>query len=418
MPSWLDTLRKSASDRFASQGWPSLGDEEWKTTDLSPLAALSFAPAPDARPDAQTRAVLSLAPDCAELVFVNGRFAPDLSTADGLPASVQAGSLAAALAGGDAAAAQHLGRHARPEENSLVALNTAHFADGAFVRVPRETIVEKPLHLLFLNLPGAQPHAVHPRVLVLLEEDAQLTLVESHAGLGDGAYHANAVTEAALAERAVLAHVRAQEEGPHAFHTATVQASQARESTYDSLNLALGARLARTDLNVTLAGEGAECTLDGLFLGLGEQHLDNHTRIDHATPHGTSRELYKGILADRAHGVFDGKVIVRKDAQKTDARQVNRNLLLSGEAIVDSTPRLDILADDVKCSHGSTIGHLSDDALFYLRSRGLSREEARRLLVRAFAGELLQKINVAPLRERLERAVLAWLPGEQAAVRA
>jgi Fe-S cluster assembly protein SufD len=314
---------------------------------------------------------------------------------------VQVWSLSEVLRKHPAWVEPRLSKLADYEKSTFTAWNTAFLDDGAFVNIPRGAVLTDPIHLVFLSeAPGAATVS-HPRTLILAGPDSQATVVETYIGDAN-VYFTNAVTEIVLAEGAVLEHYKVQKEGLSGFHVQTLQVRQERASNFTSHNLALGAALARTDLNVLFAGEGGECTLNGLFAGAGSQHLDNHTLIDHATPHCMSRELYKGILGGKSRGVFHGKIIVRPDAQKTDAMQTNKNLLLSKEALVNSTPALEIRADDVKCRHGSTIGQLDQGALFYLRSRGIGEEDARALLTYAFAADVASRIKVPSIREGVE----------------
>ena len=294
----------------------------------------------------------------------------------------------------------HLGRIAGFEKSSFSALNTAFLEDGVFVLVPRGAVVEEPIHLVFLSEADGEPSVSNPRVLILAEANSQARIIESH--LGRGTYFSNAVTEIACGDGAVLEHYKLQRESVSAFHVQTLAAAQGRAARFDSHNFCLGAALARTDIDVLFQAEGGECSLNGLFVTAGTQHIDNHTLVDHAKPHCTSRQFYKGILDGKSRGVFHGKVIVRPDAQKTDAIQTNKNLLLSREALVNSTPALEILADDVKCKHGSTIGQLDAAALFYLRARGIAEEDARAMLTYGFAADLASRIRVPWIREEIE----------------
>jgi Fe-S cluster assembly protein SufD len=310
-------------------------------------------------------------------------------------------SLKDVLAQDPQSAEPHLAKIAR-DGNAFAAVNAAFLEDGAFVRIPARTAVAHPIHLVFLSEPAPGPTVSHPRNLVIAEAGSQAHIVETYVGTAGELYFTNAVTEVVLGEGAVLDFSKLERDSDAAFHVATTEVSQGRDSSFTSHSIVLGGALARNDLNVRLDAEGAECTLNGLFIGSGTQHLDNHTLIDHAKPHGTSRELYKGIMDGQSRGVFNGKIIVRPDAQKTDAMQTNKNLLLSQEALVNSKPALEIFADDVKCKHGSTIGQLDDAAMFYLRSRGIGEQEARDLLVYAFASDVASRIRVAPLRAFVE----------------
>ena len=415
-PEWLARLRREAFERFAALGFPTTRNEEWKYTSVAPIAKVPFRPASD------EGAPVPLSPREREgvraleqprrLVFVNGQYSPQLSTRPPAPATVA--SLREALRKDPAAIEPHLARHADFQASAFTALNTAFFEDGAVVRIPGGSVIEEPIHLVFVSAPAnGQPTVSHPRILIVAEPNSQAAVVESYVGSlppGEGVSFTNSVTEIICGDGAVLEHSKFQRESLSAFHVQTIQAALGRGSNFVSHNVCLGGALARTDINVLFTAEGSECALNGLFLPGGTQHMDNHTLIDHAKPHCTSRELYKGILDGRSRGVFHGKIIVRPDAQKTDAVQTNKNLLLSREALVDSTPALEILADDVKCRHGSTIGQLDANSLFYLRSRGIGEREARALLTYGFAADLARRIRVPWIREEIEATLGLRLP--------
>jgi Fe-S cluster assembly protein SufD len=416
-PEWLASLRREAFARFTALGFPTTKNEEWKYTGVGPIARVPFRSAgdqPRLRDISQPDPSFAKASEGATLpggqgirfVFVNGRYSAELSRA-GLRPVVR--SLREALLEKPELLEPHLARHASFEKSAFTALNTAFLEDGAFVRIPRDTILEEPIHLIFFSEDGGGPAVSHPRNLILAEPNSQARIIETYVGEGAN-YFTNSVTEVVCGDGAVLEHYKLQRESLAAFHVQTVQAAQERGSNFASHNICLGAALARTDINVLFNAEGSECTLNGLFLPGGSQHVDNHTLIDHAKPHCTSRELYKGILDGRARGVFHGKIIVRPDAQKTDALQTNKNLLLSREALVNSTPALEILADDVKCRHGSTIGQLDANSLFYLRSRGIGEQEARSLLTYGFAADLANRIRIPWIREELEAFLGLRLP--------
>ena len=404
-PEWLASLRREAFARFTALGFPTTKDEEWKYTGVGPITRVPFRPANERRRLQQAPLPETL-PGGEGFVLVNGRYSAELSRA-GLRPVVR--SLREALLEEPELLEPHLARHASFEKSAFTALNTAFLEDGAFVRIPRGTILEEPIHLIFFSEDGAGPAVSHPRNLILAEPNSQARIIETYVGEG-ASYFTNSVTEVICGDGAVLEHYKLQRESLAAFHVQTVGAAQERGSNFVSHNVCLGAALARTDINVLFKAEGSECTLNGLFLAGGSQHVDNHTLIDHAKPHCTSRELYKGILDGRARGVFHGKIIVRPDAQKTDALQTNKNLLLSREALVNSTPALEILADDVKCRHGSTIGQLDANSLFYLRSRGIGEQEARALLTYGFAADLANRIRIPWIREELEAFLGLRLP--------
>ena len=336
------------------------------------------------------------------LVFVNGVLSPALSSLSGLPGGVEVIDLATAIREERPWVASHLGRYARVADNPFVALNTSMIENGVAIRIAANTQVKEPIFILFLSTSRADGATVHPRVLILAEHHSEAHVVESHAGLADSAYFSNSVTEIILEEAAQVEHCRLQFERSTAFHVATVQAQQARSSNLRTHSISLGARLARVNVTPVLDAEGCECTMNGLYVASGEQLVDHHTTIHHAKPRCNSHEFYHGILDGKAQGVFNGKIFVRPDAQKTDAKQTNRNLLLSDEATVNTKPQLEIFADDVKCTHGATVGQLQDEAIFYLRARGIGSEAARRMLVHAFASDILNRIMVDEIRTYLD----------------
>jgi Fe-S cluster assembly protein SufD len=409
-PAWLEAARKAALARFVELGVPTRRHEEWRYTNAERIARGAWQPAPPAAlaPGALDALDLGLEGH-PRLAFVNGRFAPDSTRLDGLPDGVIAGPARALWPHPGAWLEPLLALPAPLADRAFAALAVALAADAAVVRIPRGVAVEAPLVVWFASAPG-EDAASAPRLAVELEPGARLALIEVHAGPpGPERQLRNALTEVVVGENAAVEHVRVQLDGPGATHLAHVHARVARDGRYASRAIGLGAAIARLELVATLAGEGAEVELDGLYVAADGQHSDNRTTVDHARPHGTSRELYKGVLAGRSRGVFSGKVVVRKDAQKTSADQKNANLLLGREAEADSKPQLEIEADDVRCSHGSSIGQLEEDALFYLRARGLDAAAARALLVRAFAGEILERVSAEKLRGALLARVLAKL---------
>lgn len=403
-PAWLDELRREGLERFERTGLPTPRLEEWKYTNVAPLARVPFVPVGDESHSADVTGLLPAAGWDGEhpirLVFADGAFAPELSSRSTLPEGLSIDSLAVRVREDGERLRTAIGRLARSEDDALVALNAAHLADGAVVEIAPGAEIAAPIEIAFLNA-SPSPMLTHPRLLVVAGEGSRAVLVETHLGRGPAPYAANAVTEVSLGRAANVHHVRLQREGDEAYHLATIAVRQAAESRYDSTVFAIGSALSRTFIGVTLDGEKASCALDGLYLGRGDQHVDHHTSIDHPVPDTASRQLYKGILTDTATGVFNGKVIVREDAQRTDAGQVNRNLLLSERANVYTKPELQIYADDVKCAHGATIGRLDEDAIFYLRSRGIGAEQARTLLLYAFASEIVDRLTIQGLRDRL-----------------
>ena len=413
-PSWLEPLRKHGMARFSALGFPTTRDEEWKFTSVDPIARTPFrparAPAGGLGPAAVDRLIPAL-PDAHRLVFVNGSFAKELSSSKALPGGARAMSLAAALAEEPDLVRAVLARRARHEDRAFTALNTAFIRDGAYVRIPDGAILPEPIHIVFISLPGAEPEASHPRNVILAGRSSQASVIETYVSGGRGITFTNVVTEVHCGENAVLDHTKVEREAPGSFHIATTAALVERSGNYVFRNFSLGGSIVRNDIDVVLDGEGIECHLDGLYLGTGDKLVDNHTRIEHAKPHCDSREVYKGILGDSARAVFNGKIHVRQDAQKTDAKQQNKNLLLSGDAVVDTKPELEIFADDVKCTHGATVGQLDDLAMFYLRSRGLDIDSARNILIHAFASDVISRVKVEPLRAWIDAALVETLSG-------
>ena len=407
--SWVHELRKAAIARFAELGFPTTRHEEWKYTAVAPIAKVPFTRVGDDRPMFLSWALKRLGfglSEGARLVFVNGHYAREYSSLRALPGGVRAGNLAAALADDWERVEPHLARYARYQDHAFVALNTAFIEDGAFLYLPAGTVVGDPIHLVFISTARGTASASHPRNLIVAGHNSQATIVETYVGTDKAVYFTNAVTEVVVGENAAIDHYKLQRESEEAFHVATLEVHQGRSSNFGSHSIALGGALVRNDVNVVLDGEGSECTLNGLYMVTGQQHVDNHTRIDHARPHCLSRQLYKGVLDGKARGVFNGKIVVHPPAQKTDARQTNKNLLLSGDALIDTKPQLEINNNDVKCTHGSTIGRLDEDSIFYLRSRGIGEEMARSLLTYAFASEIINRIKVEPLRATLENLLV------------
>jgi Fe-S cluster assembly protein SufD len=407
-------LRESAFARFTELRFPTLHDEEWRFTNVAPIAKTHFELGERLVRGNLTKEELDAftfgALDCYRLTFVNGYFAPQLSTVQA-ENGLFVGNLREVLEKNPQVLEPYLAKYADYQDHAFTALNTAFFCDGGFVNISRSKVVEKPIHLLFVSVPGPQPVMAHPRSLILAGVNSQATVVETYVGLEDAEkldpYFTNAVMELVLEENAIVDHYKIQRESKKAFHVATFQIQQGRSSNFSSHSLTLGGSLTRNDVNVVLDAEGCECTLNGLYMAGGRQLIDNHTRIDHVKPHCTSHELYKGILDDAARGVFNGKIYVHQDAQKTDAKQTNRTLLLSDDAVINTKPQLEIFADDVKCTHGASIGQLAEEAIFYLRSRGIAKEDARSLLTFAFANDIIRRIKIEPIRAQLEKTLLA-----------
>jgi len=411
--SWSQPLRRSAIAGFAEVGFPTTKLEDWKFTNLEAIAKIPFQPAKVPTISLTVEELISVRPQAAaarhRLVFVNGYFSDRLSLTDQLPEGVAAESLGLTSTTHIELIESHLARYASSEGRPLVALNTAFMQDGALVRVAKGAYISEPIHLIFVTVRNGSPILISPRNLVVLESGAQAQIVESYVAISDEAYLTNAVTEVVAGADSVLEYYKLQDDSNSGFHIDTLQINQERGSNVTSHAVTLGGELVRNDLNVVLNGEGADCSLNGLYITGGTQHVDNHTVIDHAKAHGTSRELYKGILDGKSSAVFNGSIIVRKDAQRTDARQNNKNLLLSSDAAINSKPQLEINADDVKCAHGTSIGHLDEGSVFYLRSRGIGEDEARSVLTYGFANEVLKKMKVREVREVLEGSLLSRL---------
>jgi Fe-S cluster assembly protein SufD len=415
-PGRIGLLRQAAFARFAELGLPTLKDEEWKYTSLAALSQTQFEPAGQGDvlvPTLEQLDRLAGGPrvnDAVRMVFVDGRYRPELSSPVDVARGAFIGSLRVALAERPELVERELARHADYHRDALIALNTAFVEDGAFIHLPAGAVLQAPIHLLFVSTAHVKPTLSQPRNLIVLGAGSEATVVETYAGLSDEVYFTNAVTEVVLGDDARLDHYKLQEESARAFHIALTQVDHGRDSHFTSHSVALGAALARNDVRALFAREGSECTLNGLYMATGKQHLDNRTLIDHQSPRCTSRELYKGVLGGQSRGVFSGRVLVRHDAQKTDASQTNKNLLLSDDAVIDTKPQLEIFADDVKCAHGAAVGQLDEDALFYLRSRGIGQEAAKSLLTYAFASEMVNLIPIAPLRARVRELVTSRLP--------
>ncbi len=399
---WLNRLRADALERANALAVPTTRDEDWRFTDLSPLYKRAFEPA--SAPTNLPRAAIEqlFVPEAGNrLVYVDGHYVPGLSAIGADRLSV--GTVQDSMRGATGLTEAHLTRLAGFETDPFVAVNTAYLQHGAVIGAPRDCRVERPVHLLFVS---TQPErASYPRVLVVADRGAELTFIEDFVSLVDGAYFVNGVTEIVAGENAGVRHVRVQRESERAFHIATCGVSLARDARYVSQSVSFGGRISRLNHNVHQAGEGTDCELDGLALVGGRQLADTHSSIDHAQPNGRSRQRHKCIVDDAAHAVFNGRIVVRRGAQRTDSSQSSRNLLLTGRAHVDTKPQLEILADDVKCAHGATVGQLDPEQIFYLRTRGLSEAATRNLLTYAFAAEIVDRIPVAPHRARLEELV-------------
>ena len=422
-PSWLQSLRENSFEQFERGGLPNVKQEEWKYTNVASIAKANFAPAVGSNGTAVSKdgGADELASFIYEearqsrLIFVNGILRKELSSLEALPEGVVALDLRAALRDEEYEATLREYLEHPLLANGFAALNTALFTSGLLLKIPRGVKVEAPIHLLFIGeaIAGNPAPAAFPRVLILAEENSSATIIESYAtSQDDCVYLTNAIVDLNLADGAQLKHYKIQRESMGAFHVAMTRAELGPNSTYNTTTINFGAALSRHDIQVQMDHEGAECSIDGLYMVDGNQHTDTHSVIDHRQPHCTSHQLYKGILDGRSRAVFNGKVFVRHGAQQTDARQTNKNLLLSKEARVDTKPQLEIFADDVKCTHGAAIGQLDEEELFYLESRGINPGLARNLLTYGFAGEVIERIKVDSIRRELDAAVLNRLHAE------
>jgi Fe-S cluster assembly protein SufD len=409
---WLEELREDGMARFTALGLPTPRLEAWKYTNLRPLEKVAFrtADADDGRVSIdRAPSLLPAGTHCHRLVFVNGQFRADLSALGDLPEGVQLDDLAGLLQSAPDSLEAHLGRIAEGAPQAMMALNTAMMSGGFVLRLGRGVVLHEPIEIVCLGGGAETALAYHPRNLIVLEDGAQATVIEHHDGLGGGPYLANGATEISLAEKALLRHYKLQAESSRGFHLATLHAELARDASYDSFTLSNGARLSRHEIAVRLAGEGAECHLNGAYLMRGEQHFDATTVIEHLVPHTTCRETFKGVIDDKARAVFQGRIVVHRGAQKANGHQLSKALLLSDRAEIDTKPELEIYADDVLCSHGATAGDLDHEALFYLRSRGIPEAEARAILIEAFLGEAVNAIAAEGLCPALMTSIGHWL---------
>ncbi|MBC7785348.1 MAG: Fe-S cluster assembly protein SufD [Burkholderiales bacterium] len=401
-PISFQRLRTVAREHLLRSGRPTGKEESWRFTQIQPILRTQFAAAGRAEAGELFDQYTFGGDAGVELVFVNGFYSPDLSRIESLPRGLSVNTLADAAANGHAAVVEkHLGTQANLHTQHFAAVNTANLRDGAFVHIKRSTTVDAPIHLLFITIGAADAVAAHPRVLVVTEDNVEATIVESYVGAGAN-YLCNAVTEVVCGADCRIDHCKLQQESPDGFHTAVMQVEIGRQTQFVSHAISIGARISRNDLGVKLAGQASYATLNGLVLISGNQHCDNHTLLDHAAPDCPSHELYKHVLSDKSSAVFKGQIFVHRVAQKTNAKQSSKALLLSDTASMNSMPALEIYADDVKCTHGSTIGPIDDDLIFYLRSRGVGIEAARHLLTYAFAADVTRRIKVAPVRRRVE----------------
>ena len=408
-PEWLEALRRSGIDRFALTGFPTSRDEEWRFTPIAPIARGAWRHATGSSHDLTRQDLAPFIfghPEWTTLVFVDGAYSEALSSTTSIGQGVRVGSLSGALKADTPLLERHLARHAPIDASPFTALSTAFIRDGSFVYVPRNVDLVRPVHLVFVTTPQAAGSVTHPRNLLVVEAGARASVIESYVTLAGGdSYWTNAVTEVVAGANSWIEHTRIQRESERAYHIGLTHVEQERDSHYRSFSLAMGGALARHNLTARLNGENVETLMYGLYLTRGQQVVDNHTAIHHDQPNCRSWEVYKGVLDGHSRAVFNGKVFVKPEAQKTDAKQTNRNLLLSDDAKVNTKPQLEIFADDVKCTHGATVGRLDELALFYARSRGVPADVAQLLLTYAFAAEVTSEVVLEPVREELERLV-------------
>jgi Fe-S cluster assembly protein SufD len=403
----MHTLRREAIRQFVQNGFPTTRQEEWRFTNISPITKVEFQPILRYELQGIARDTIRkyFLAGAVHAVFVNGMFSSELSDIGAFPPEVIIGSLAETLKNHPEKVQPYITRLVKGEENAFTALNTAFVRDGGFISIPKGIVIDRPIQFLFVASDHKQAYAAQPRNLIVAGENSKCKVVETYVGLAQNTYLTNTVTEIVLEENSHLEHDKLQIENMNAFHIGTTQLQMNAASRYTSNAISLGGSLVRNNITAVFNAEGSECTLNGLALSSGTQIIDNHTAIDHAKPHCNSHELYKAILDGESKGVFNGKIFVRKDAQKTDAKQTNKTLLLSDNATINAKPQLEIFADDVKCTHGATIGQLDDEQLFYLRSRGIDLAAARDILTFAFAGDVINRITIEPLREQVGKMI-------------
>jgi len=410
---WFSEQRLSALNLFKETGFPSSRQENWKYTDVRPIAKKSFSNI-SATTTSITAEEISAVRfqdlDCYELVFINGVYSKEYSRLDSLPENIVIENMASALSKDKDFLKKHLSHYADNNVSPFTALNTAFIQHGTYINVPKNTVVEKPINILYLSKENAQPFATHPRNLIIMGEHSEATLIENYIGLDNANYFTNAVTEVSLSTASILKHYKIQKESLSAYHVGNLNVTQGKDSQFESHSISLGGSLVRNDIHSQLAAKGASIVMNGLYMTDSKQHVDNHTRVDHLKPNTHSKENYRGVLNGKSRAVFNGKVVVHPQAQKIEAHQNNANLLLSDDAEIDTKPELEIYADDVKCSHGATVGQLDQNMLFYLRSRAIDEETARSLLTYAFVNEVMRDISLAPIKNRLEHLIVGQLP--------
>ncbi len=408
---WLHKIREEAINSFSQLGYPTQQDEDWRFTNLAPISRTSFKMVKNGGPKLSSTDIQQFifsGLSCNQLVYVNGKYSPELSILKPVKDGIKIKNLSQAIDDERDLIEEHLSHYAEFNNDAFSALNTAFIEDGAFVFIPHGTILNEPIHLLYISSNNVVPTITNPRNLIIIEDNCQVDIVEHYVSLNDVAYFSNVVTEVVVGENSLLDHYMIERESQKAFNVSTLRVQQKRSSNLTSHSVLLGGSLVRNNVHPVLAGEGCHSLINGLFMSTGRQHMDNFMKVEHASPHCDSRQLYNGILDGKSRGVFHGRIIVHKDAQKTDAKQTNRNLLLSDTAQIDTKPQLEIYADDVKCTHGATIGQIDENAIFYIRSRGLSEESARAMLLYAFTSESLKSMKVEQIRNYVEKLVSDW----------
>ena len=408
-PAWVKEQRERAAKRFAEVGFPSVRHEDWRFTNVAPIADAKYPLAQGVFKQAPALVNAVNVPGAVRLTICNGEFVPALSDLSTLPKGLKITGLRDGARDNADGLEQHLAKTFEINAHPFAALNTSLLDDGVAIFIARGAAIETPIHIVTLTGSDTGAVASHPRVLVVAGENSQARIAQSFIGAEGAAYLTNSVVEVVVKEGAIVDYYTDQRESESAFHVANLQAHVSARGVFSSHAFLTGARIMRHDIGIALKGEGADCTMNGVYLADGDRLMDTHSSLDHAMPHCTSHELYKGILAGKAKAVFNGRIIVRLDAQKTDAKQTNRALLLSDEATINSNPQLEIFADDVKCTHGAAVGQLDEEAMFYLMARGLSRLEARDMLLHAFAGEVLDGLKIPALREQIESNFFASL---------
>ena len=415
---WLSALREEAINKFTETGFPTPRDENWRFTNLAPISRSTF--------NLSKNGLVQLSKDKLDeylfqdlktslLVFVDDRFNQSLSSVGQIPSNVKVSSLSKALSEDEDLVKQYLAKYSKIEGEAFTALNNAFMEDGAFIFLKSKTELRDPIHLLFISTGNSEQTFFNIRNLIVLEDNSSASVIEHYVSLTDGVYLSNVVSEVVVGENSNLEHYLIERESKRAYNVSTLRVEQARSSNITSHTVLLGGALVRNNVHPVLAGEGCSLLINGLYMANGRQHMDNYMKVEHASPHCDSRQLYNGVLDGRSHGVFHGRIVVHKGAQKTDAKQTNRNLLLSDFAQIDTKPQLEIYADDVKCTHGATIGQMDEDAIFYLRSRGLNKETTHSLMLHAFTSESLENMKIEQVRKYLDNLISQWFAQRKSA---